>query len=299
MFSNISSQITKNFIFIFSLLIVKSIFSEGFIAGTLVKTLDSYTQIEQLKENDCITSYNFKEKDLACGKILKTTKKHYDKCIKLTINGQEIITAPDHKFFCPLKKGCWIKAQEIQKNDFVLKDIKDLVRIDDIIELNQENDFYCLSIDKSHNYFVSESNVFVHNVAPLVAGAYALAAAVTATFEFEFTVSLFGLAAYSIGKYKNNEPAVEIGKKALGTGLFVIAGKKLTGKESKKKAKDWGFFPDKTCPHNTHGAPAYKKPGKKLWISPDQDNHGGSEWKIFNNEGRIGSLDSNGKKIKK
>jgi hypothetical protein len=294
-----SVKLTKNIIFLFSVFIVRSIFSEGFIEGTLVKTQNGYVPIEQLKEGNYIASYSFKEKNLTNGKILKITKRHYKKCFKLTISGQEIIAAPDHKFFCPLKKGCWLKAQDIQKNDFVLKEIKDLVRIDDIIQLDQENDFYCLSIEKSHNYFVSENNVFVHNVVPVVAGLYALGAAITATFEFEFSVALFGIATYSYGSYKNNQAAKDIGKSTFGTGLFVIAGKKLTGKESKKKAEDWNYFPDKTCPHNTHGAPAYKKKGKKEWISPDQDNHGGSEWKIFDKNGRTGSLDANGKKIRK
>ncbi|MDR3647026.1 MAG: Hint domain-containing protein [Candidatus Babeliales bacterium] len=163
--SHLKSLFSYKFLVLFVLLFLElGISCEGFIAGTLVKTQNGYIPIEQLKKNDCITSYNFKEKDITCGKILKITKKHYDKCIKLKINDQEIIAAPDHKFFCPLKKGCWIKAQDIEKNDFVLKEIKELVRIDDVVKIDQENDFYCLSIDSNHNFFVSQQNILVHNI---------------------------------------------------------------------------------------------------------------------------------------
>ena len=270
---------------------------EGFIAGTLVKIQGGYVTIEQLKENDCITSYNFKEKNLTSGKIIKATKKHYKKCIKLTISGHEVIAAPDHKFFCPLKKGCWIKAQDIQKNDFVLKEIKDLVRIDDTIELDQENDFYCLSIDKSHNYFVSENHIFVHNVAPVVAGLYAAAAWIAATFEFEFSVALFGAIAYSAGTYKNNERAKDIGKKALATGLVVIAGKKIaTNKEARKIAKDKDLKEVKVD-RDTHGELVFEdKKGRRF--SPDADNHSGGVWKEYDRRNnRIGTLDEDFNRI--
>ena len=155
-------MINKFFLIFFSLFCNK-IFTEGFTDSTLVHTKDGYKQIQQLKENDLITTYSFKNKTILDSKVIKIQKKHYNKCFKLIINGKEIISAPDQKFFIPLRKGCWLKIQNIKKNDFILRNIQNLLRIEDIVELKQSAYFYCLSVEGNHNYFVSEENVFVHN----------------------------------------------------------------------------------------------------------------------------------------
>jgi len=146
------------------LLISNTILSEGFLAGTLIKTPNAYKPIEQLKENDLVTSYSFQNKNLVEGKIIKIKKVNYKTCIKLTIEGEDLLTAPDHKFYCPLnEKNHWVKAKELKSGDFILSDLTQCVRIDNVVEIAQECDFYCLSIDKYQNFFISEKNIFVHN----------------------------------------------------------------------------------------------------------------------------------------
>lgn len=156
----------KIFIFIF-LFISNLIDGEGFISGTLIKTKCGYTEIEKLKESDKVLSYNYKLKQIIESKILKIQKNHSDKAIKLLINNKEIITTPDHKFFCPLRKGNWIKAKDLTPCDFILKNVFSLIRIEKIESFDCDNDFYCLSIDQNHNFFVSEEGIFVHNIEPL------------------------------------------------------------------------------------------------------------------------------------
>jgi hypothetical protein len=151
------------------LLLNQTILSEGFLQGTLVKTSESYKPIDQLKENDLVTSYSFKDKCLMQGKITKVNKKHYKTWIKLIINSNEIITAPDHKFYCPITEGTrWVKAKDLKSSDFISVDLTNCVRVSKIEELNQEADFYCLFIEKYQNFFVTEQNIFVHNFAALI-----------------------------------------------------------------------------------------------------------------------------------
>lgn len=145
-------------------MIPNCLFSEGFIAGTLVRTQNGYIPIEQLKENDFVTAYSFRNKQLFECKILKTNKQLHNKAIKLKVNGSEIVTAPEHKFYVPLHQNKkWLKAQELKPKDFILRNIKDLTQIDEIIELNSTSEFYSLSIDKYHNFFISNQDFFVHN----------------------------------------------------------------------------------------------------------------------------------------
>lgn len=150
------------FIFLF---INYSVSSEGFIAGTLVKTKNGYIPIEQLKENDSVISYSFKNKELYESKILKIKKQYYSKSIKIKSNNCEITIAPDHKFYSPLHfKKRWIVASELKPKDSILRNIKNLIQIDEIVE-SDEADFYCLSIEKYHNFFVTQQDIFVHNFA--------------------------------------------------------------------------------------------------------------------------------------
>ncbi len=145
-----------------------NIFSEGFVKGTLVKTKDHYKPIEQLNVNDEVLSYKFKSKEIVPSKITQISKYRYENCVKLTINGIDIVCAPDHKFFCPLRKGGWIKAKDLHKNDFVIRNVTDLVRLNDITVIKEEADFYCLSIQDNHNYLISEQDIFVHNNAAVL-----------------------------------------------------------------------------------------------------------------------------------
>lgn len=155
----------KKLFLLLLLFINNSIISEGFIAGTLVKTKSGYVSIEQLKENDSVTAYSFKNKELYECKILKIKKQHYDKSIKIKANGHDIICAPDHKFYLPLhSKKKWIVASGLKPKDSILRNIKELIQVDEVIEL-EGSDFYSLSIDKHHNFFVTHQDILVHNFA--------------------------------------------------------------------------------------------------------------------------------------
>lgn len=150
---------------IIALFINSQILTEGFISGTLIKTKNKYVPIEQLKENDSVICYSFKNKELYESKILKVKKQHYDKAIKIKSSGIEIIAAPDHKFYLPLHpKKRWVFASELRPKDSILKNVKELIEIDEIIEL-KETDFYCLSIHKYHNFFITQQDILVHNFA--------------------------------------------------------------------------------------------------------------------------------------
>lgn len=145
----------------------KSIYGEGFIKGTLIKTKQGYIPVEQLKENDSVLTYNYRNKLKLEDKIQKIEKKQYKKAVRIVIDGTMIITAPDHKFFCPLRKGNWIIAQDLHQDDFILKNIINLGKIEkiDVINYEKEFEFYNLSMNENHNYFVTEKDIFVHNSA--------------------------------------------------------------------------------------------------------------------------------------
>lgn len=264
-----------------------TLLSEGFIAGTLVKTKDKYIPIEQLKENDSVVSYNFNGKNTFESKILKVKKQNYNQCIKLILGNKEIITAPDHKFFCPLKKGNWIEATNLQNNDFILSGIKELVRIESLFKSNLDTDFYCLSIENNHNFFVSEKDIFVHNVAPAVFILGAIGG-------FEITLDIAGLfggiAAYAFSRAFNKPNLKAISKivTAGSAGSLVYNAARAPGKPT----QDVGFKPKKNWDgkkkiHDETGQCGYPDKNGDLWVPTGEgsDSHAGPHWDIVDQDG--------------
>lgn len=287
-----------------------NIFAEGFLSGTLIKISNGYKDISQLKENDLVESYNFKDKSIVQGKIKRIIKKDYKSYIKLTISGKEIITAPDHKFYCPLnQKYKWVRAKDLKEKDFILSSITHCIRIEKIEEKKQDLIFYCLSIDKYQNYFVSEENIFVHNIA-WVLGTWG---------GFEFVIDIGGPliagTAFWLSKkiFGGSTAKPDFDDKSFFQSSVRaeddcnILYKKMTNKQAREEAKklkerglgDWEPDPSKKNKDYPH-IPVFKNKNKDEWISPDTTGHGGSVWKLLNRRmDRVASLDKDLKILRK
>lgn len=65
-----------------------------------------------------------------------------------------------------------------------------------------------------------------------------------------------------------------------------------TNRQDKEDAEKLGYKLDRSPPFYTHGEPAFKKGSR--WISPDNTQHNGGRWKMFDRSGdRIGTFDKN------
>ena len=291
---------------IFALLITlytSSILSEGFLAGTLVKTNQAFKKIEQLSLEDKLVTYKFKSKDLDVKKIEQITKKKFNRFYKLTIDGKETLAAPDQKFFCPLRKGAWIKAKDIQKNDFIIRDLDKLIRVEEIMELQQEADFYSLSIRDNHNFFVSENNVLVHNE-PI-----SITLGTIGSFKVCFNIAAPAIVAIGVwlnkkifGKKNDDSTAMKAPAGMSDADYYKMVHERI--KEEAKKLKDrglgdWEIDTDKQNKEHPDELIFINKE-RNDWISPEIDEQIGSTWKRVNRKGeKIESLDNNLKVISK
>src|SRR5271170_4819066 len=89
----------------------ETICQEGFIAGTLVKTIEGYTAIENLQIGDTILGFDpiegYQEK---C--VLNVGNKQAEKYIKFLIGDETIYTTFDQKFYLPEEK-IWLEAKNL------------------------------------------------------------------------------------------------------------------------------------------------------------------------------------------
>ncbi len=140
---------------------------EGFLAGTLVKTPNGYTPIEKLQEKDLVICYDF-QGNCVTRRITKTFKQSTSDYIRLWINDELIEVASDHKFFLPLENR-WIEAKCANSKHVFLSRCIDLVLITAAQYLTKQAEVYDITVEEFHNFCVSNQDVHVHNISPVVA----------------------------------------------------------------------------------------------------------------------------------
>jgi len=144
-----------------------SLFGEGFLPGTLVKTPTTSIPIEQLQVDEKVICYDF---DGHCIErpITNITKATGDSFVEIGIGDEKIYTAPDHKFFLPQTQE-WIEAKDLTAGHVLLRHCTDLIMVDSVRHINKSAEFHDITVDEYHNFCVSKYDIHVHNFFPLLA----------------------------------------------------------------------------------------------------------------------------------
>ncbi len=137
----------KFFLLCLSLLFTQSSFAEGFGAGTLVQTPEGLTPIESLAVGDEILSCSFGTPVCVEKKIVATASHKSTSAIEIQIADEFIVTEDDQTFFSQ-EENIWVPA-----SDFFISNVE------------HEVDLYSLSIEDTHNYYITPSSIIAHNFA--------------------------------------------------------------------------------------------------------------------------------------
>lgn len=86
---------------------------------------------------------------------------------KITSNITTVRCTPDHKFLVSTDTSCtyfdvtWVEAKDLVKGMRLVSE-DDYVYVENVVELQEREDVYCLSVDDTHN-FVLDGGIIVHN----------------------------------------------------------------------------------------------------------------------------------------
>lgn len=141
-----------------------TIFSGGFVNGTLVNANNQFICIEDLNSNDYVTSYHTEHR-LKNYPITHISYYISDNYIQIYINNTYILAAPDQKFYSPSKSE-WIEAQKLKPYSLLLCYDNSIVFIKKIKRIYQPVRIYSLTVDHSHTFCVSSYNILAHNCEP-------------------------------------------------------------------------------------------------------------------------------------
>ena len=134
-----------------------------FVAGTKVKTEDGFKNIEDIKIGDKVYTYNTNTNSIELKKVTKTIKSSTIDTYIVTIGDEKIEMSPKHELYI-IDKG-WVRAYDLNVNDELLDINGRKTSINKIKykRYNEPIDTYNLTVDGNHNYFITNTQVLVHN----------------------------------------------------------------------------------------------------------------------------------------
>ncbi len=75
--------------------------TQCFIAGTLIETQYGQKPIEEIQAGDMVLAENPETGEIALKRVVQTFENESDELVHVFVNGEEIITTPNHPFYVP------------------------------------------------------------------------------------------------------------------------------------------------------------------------------------------------------
>ena len=143
-----------------------SICGEGFVEGTLVKTVKGYTEIQKLKIGDFVLSCDF-QKHCIERRVTNTLKIEDTSYFEVQLKNSKIIYAREQAFYDPKLKN-WVAVPSWTESQSLMNDKYKTVTSQRVGFVQGKITLYLLTIDQNSNFFVSRDDILVHNFMGLV-----------------------------------------------------------------------------------------------------------------------------------
>ena len=135
-----------------------------FPAGTKIYTKNGYKNIEDIRVNDIVYSYNETTNKIELNKVTKTFIHEDIEIYNLYLNNEIIRVTPYHRFYVLRNSNYeWVTAKDLKLTDKLFDINKKYIKINKIEYIKENNTVYNFEVANNHTYFVSENNILVHN----------------------------------------------------------------------------------------------------------------------------------------
>jgi len=136
-----------------------------FLEDTLVYTPNGYRKIQDLKIGDKVYSYNEKLHVVEIDEVSQVMVNRSMDYLKVTLEDGTVIRVTETHPFYDKKSNSWKPISEFEIGDTVTNSENRDIKIKSIERVEKEETVYNLEVMNNHNYFVTESNILVHNKA--------------------------------------------------------------------------------------------------------------------------------------
>ena len=134
-----------------------------FIAGTKVSTENGRVPIENITAGMRVYAHNPETGETELKDVVRTFVRESNELVHISVNGEEIISTPTHPFWVPVKG--WTKAIQLRAGDRLQLLNGEYVVIEQVQHelLESPITVYNFEVADFHTYYVTESQVLVHN----------------------------------------------------------------------------------------------------------------------------------------
>jgi hypothetical protein len=144
---------------------VKSLLKQTccFAVGTKVLTKDGHISIEDVRPGDLVWAENPATGEKGLKAVVRITRRKTDTLVHISTEGEKIATTKEHPFWV-VDKG-WLAARKLSEGDVLRLQNGTTTKVLSItVEHLVESVFvYNFEVKDWHTYYVSDSNILVHN----------------------------------------------------------------------------------------------------------------------------------------
>lgn len=137
-----------------------------FKKGVKVLTNDGYVDIDNIKVDDLVMSYNFATNQNEYSKVIKTFEhKDINDDLYTIISGSIVIEATSMHPICVSLNNTleFINAKDLKIGNRLVDFEGNIHEITSITCESVTDTFYNIEVENNHNYYVTENNILVHN----------------------------------------------------------------------------------------------------------------------------------------
>lgn len=137
-----------------------------FKKGVKVLTNNGYIDIDNIKVNDLVMSYNFATNQNEYSKVIKTFEhKDINDDLYTIISGSIVIEATSMHPICVSLNNTleFINAKDLKIGNRLVDYEGNIHEITSITCESVTDTFYNIEVENNHNYYVTENNILVHN----------------------------------------------------------------------------------------------------------------------------------------
>ncbi len=214
----------RHLFFFYSLLFVSVVLSEGFVAGTKIKTEYGYRNIENIYSGSKVCAYNCKKRKQRISKVSQTYCSRIPFFIRLFFSNQTVDVAPDQRFYIFGSKD-WIFAVELVGNSYLKKELARQTGLLHVAIVHEPRDVYIFTTKKYHTFYATNSDIVTHNFDLSFASALPISSQIV-PFAADGVLTTI----------QSGHPLLILGMLALGAGYYVynwFASKHKEKKEAK------------------------------------------------------------------
>ena len=137
--------------------------SACFVAGTAILAELGRKPIEEIDVGDLVWAHDIETGRKSLKKVVQTFVRESVELVCIYIDGEEIVTTPEHPFYIP-QKG-WVSAIQLKAGDILVLHNGNYIVVEKIQHKVLENPVrvYNFEVEDFHTYYVGQSAVLVHN----------------------------------------------------------------------------------------------------------------------------------------